>query len=30
MTKEELNLYGQLTFRPCLDPTTVCIVEGKR
>jgi len=30
MTKEELNLYGQPTFRPCLDPDVVCIVEGKR
>jgi len=30
MTKDELRLYGDLTFRQCLDPDVVCIVEGKR
>ncbi len=30
MTKEELRLYEMPTFRQCLDPDVVCIVEGKR
>jgi len=25
MTKDELRLYGDLTFRQCLDPDVVCI-----
>jgi len=29
MTKDELRLYGDLTFRQCLDPDVVCIVENK-
>jgi len=30
LTKEELRLYEMPTFRQCLDPDVVCIVEGKR
>jgi len=30
MTKDEVHWYQSLTYRPCLDPTDICIVEGKR